>query len=147
MTRAATVCVLILLSTGCGAKQDAGAQAAERPQIGEKPEMSTAWRSTPLAVHSQPTAVREGAAPLVYMVEGGSMIRVHDLTDKSDLARAHVPARTIVRVDGRRGVVYGDAAVLDGPLPEGHRYVIFVDPTGENVARQGVVHPRPRDAR
>jgi hypothetical protein len=139
--------VLILIGAGCGAKQAAEPRAAGRPQIGAKPEMSTAWRSTPLAVHAQSTAVRQGAAPLVYMVEGGSMIRVHDLTDKRDLARSHVPARTIVRVDGRRGVVYGDDTVFGGPLPAEHRYVIFVDPVGENVARQGVVQPRPRGAR
>jgi hypothetical protein len=147
MTRGATVCVLFLIGAGCGAKQDAQPQAEERPRIGEKPEMSTAWRSTPLAVYAQPTAVKEGAAPLVYMVEGGSMIRVHDLTDQRDLARSHVPARTIVRVDGRRGVIYGDAVVFGGPLPAEHRYVIFVDSVGENVARQGVVQPRPRGAR
>jgi hypothetical protein len=98
-------------------------------------------------VRSQPTPVREGAAPLVYMVEGGAVIRVHDVTDKRDLAGGFVPARSIVRVDGRRGVIYGRDVVFAGPLPGGHRYVIFVEPDGENVARQGTVQPRPRDAR
>lgn len=75
------------------------------------------------------------------------MIRVHDLNVKRDLAQAFLPARSIVRVDARNGVIYGDETVLPGPLAADHRYVIFVDPTGENVARQGVVQPRAPGAR
>lgn len=111
------------------------------------PEMATAWRSTPLPSRAEPTAVKQGPAPLVYLVEGGAVIRVHDVDAKRDLARAFVPARAIVRVDARNGVVYGDETVAPGPLPEGRRYVIYVDPAGENVARQGTVQPRPRGAR
>lgn len=91
--------------------------------------------------------MKEGTAPLAYLAEGGAVIRVHDSNAKRDLARAFVPARSIVRVDARNGVIYGGETVLPGPLEAGHRYVIFVDPTGENVARQGVVQPRSRGAR
>lgn len=147
MRRRATVCVLVLVGAGCGASQEAKPQAAGTPVVDTKSDLSAGWRTTQLPVRAQPTAVKEGAAPLVYMVGGGSMIRVHDLTDQRDLSRAFVPARSIVRVDARRGVIYGDENVFAGPLPADHRYVIFVDPNGENVARQGVVQPRPREAR
>ena len=75
------------------------------------------------------------------------MIRVHDASGKRDLASGFVPARSLVRVDARRGVIYGDEIVFAGPLPENGQYVIFVEPTGDNVARQGVIQPRPRNAR
>jgi hypothetical protein len=109
--------------------------------------LSRAWQTRALPSRAQSTAVKEGAAPLVYLVESGAVIRVHDQTSKRDLARGFAAPRSIVRVDGRRGVIYGDDTLLAGPLPEDHRYVIFVEPAGENVARQGVVQPRPRDAR
>ena len=148
MTRAFTACVILIVTgAGCAGKGDAEPQAAQPVRLDVKPEMSTGWRTTQLPTLSQSTAVREGAAPLVYLVEGGGMIRVHDLTDKRDLSRSFVPARSIVRVDGRRGIIYGEDVAFAGPLPDDHRYVIYVDPTGENVARQGVIQPRPRDAR
>ena len=133
----------MLSGAGCGAKP----QAAKPAVTVGRPELAEAWQSTPLPARAEPTPVKEGPAPLVYLVEGGAMIRVRDVSANRDLARSFVPARAIVRVDGRRGVVYGDDTVSAGPLPEGRRYVIFVDPTGENVARQGTVQPRPRGAR
>jgi hypothetical protein len=133
----------ILCSAGCGAKP----QAAEKRRLTGKPDLSSAWQSTPLPSRAQSTPVKEGPAPLVYLVEAGAVIRVHDMNAKRDLTRSFVPARSIVRVDARNGVIYGDETVLPGPLAADHRYVIFVDPTGENVARQGVVQPRARGAR
>jgi hypothetical protein len=133
----------MLVGAGCGAKP----RAAKPARTAGRPEFAQAWRSTPLAVHAEPIVVKEGAAPLVYLVEAGAMIRVRDVSGDRDIARADVPARTIVRVDGRRGVIYGQQTVFAGPLPEGHRYVIFVDPAGDNVARQGTVRPLPQRAR
>ena len=132
-----------MLAAGCGAKP----QAAKPAGTVGRPELAQAWQSTPLPAHAEPTAVKEGVAPLVYLVEGGAMIRVRDVSANRDLARSFVPGRTIVRVDGRRGVIYGSDTVFAGPLPEGRRYVILVDPTGENVARQGTVQPGPHQAR
>ena len=133
----------VLTCAGCGAKPQANRPAVT---VG-RPELAEAWQSTPLPARAEPTAVKDGPAPLVYLVEGGAVIRVRDASADRDLARAFVPARAIVRIDERRGVVYGDDTVLAGPLPQGRHYVIFVDPTGENVARQGTVRPRPREAR
>lgn len=134
----------ILAGAGCGAKPQAAKPA--RPPEG-RPEMSSAWESAPLPSHAQPTVVKEGAAPLVYLVEAGAVIRVRDATANRDLARGAVSPRAIVRVDERHGVIYGQETVLAGPLPEGHRYLIVVDPAGENVARQGTVRPPPQRAR
>jgi hypothetical protein len=141
---AMVACVGVLAAGGC-VTRDAKPQAPVKAR--SAPDLSTAWRTTRLPVRSQPTAVKEGMVPLVYLVESGAVIRVHDQTAKLDLARSFAAPRSIVRVDGRRGVIYGDDTLLAGPLAEDHRYVIFVEPAGENVARQGVVQPRPRDAR
>jgi hypothetical protein len=137
-------CVGILGAAGCGAKK--AAKHSPAPLAGSH-DTSSSWQTAPLPARAEPTAVKEGAAPLVYMVEGGATIRVRDVKSKLDLARAFVPARTIVRVDATRGVIYGDEVVYPGPLPEGGRYVVFVDPAGENVARQGTFQPRPHKAR
>jgi hypothetical protein len=140
---AMVACLGVLAGSGCAARRDAKPQA----KSGARPDMTTAWQTRALPSSAVPTPVKEGAAPLVYLVESGAVIRVHDQTSKRDLARSFAAPRSIVRVDGRRGVIYGDNTLFAGPLPEGHQYVIFVEPAGENVARQGVVQPRPRDAR
>ena len=133
----------MLVGAGCGARP----QAARPARAVGRPEMAQAWQSTPLPVHAEPTVVKEGAAPLVYLVDTGAVIRVRDATASRDLARSPVAARTVVRVDGRLGVIYGRETVFAGPLPEGHRYSIVVDPAGDNVARQGTVRPGPGAAR
>ena len=140
-----------ICAVGCSARQDTRPRATE-PSAPVRtsqalPDLSTAMQSTPLPSNAQPTPVKEGPAPLVYLVEGGATIRVRDETEKRELTQSFATARSIVRVDARRGVIYGDEALYPGPLPADHRYSIIVDPSGENVARQGVVQPRPRGAR
>ena len=140
---AAVLCVGVVGGGGC-----AGEPRAPEPEVVSRPpEMSTAWQSAPLPTNAQPTAVKMGAASLVYRVESGAVIRVREQNSERDLARGFVPAGSLVRVDGRRGVIFGEDTVFAGPLAEGERYVIVVEPGGENVARQGVIQPRARHAR
>ena len=106
--------------------------------VGSPPAVRKDGRMQPL---------KEGAAPLGYMVEGGAVIRVRDLAGNRDLSQAFVPGRSIVRVDARRGVIYGEHVAFAGPLPENGRYQVIVEPGGENVARQGTFQPTPRGAR
>jgi hypothetical protein len=111
------------------------------------PPLSETWQTSAVPTHAEPTVVKEGAAPLVYLVEGGAVIRVRDVTNNRDGASDFVPARSIVRVDGRRGVIYGDRVAFAGPLPENGRYQVIVEAQGDNVARQGTFQPAPRGAR
>ena len=144
--KAAFVILAGISAVGCGAGQSAKPQAVEQRAPARSsqtlPDLSTAWQSTPLPSRAQPTPVKEGPAPLVYLVEAGATVRVRDETDKRDLAQSFAAARSIVRVDQRRGVIYRDETIVPGPLPADHRYAIIVEPSGENVARQGVVQPR-----
>ena len=98
----------------------------------------------PLPVASQSVAVKEGSVPLVYLVEAPGVFRVHDMTSGQDLARGPAGGRSIVRLDARAGVVFGGETLYAGPLPKDHRYVIYLDPTGPNVARQGTFQLLPR---
>src|SRR5687767_13834730 len=113
-------CVGILGGAGCGSAKP---QAAERPvpplaASHVTPDQSSAWQTTALPSNAAPLPVKQGAAPLVYRVEGGTVIRVREENAKLDLARGFVPAGSLVRVDGRRGVIYGEDTVYPGPLAE-----------------------------
>ena len=105
-------------------------------------DQGAGWQTTALA-GSGPVAVKEGTAPLVYLVEAGGSFRVHDQTDRKDLARGAAPGRTVIRVDARSGVVFGSETLLAGPLPADHRYAIYLDASGPNFTRQGTFQPRP----
>jgi hypothetical protein len=120
-------------------KMDPGSTEAPVSSVAPMP----GWATMPLGVGAGPVVVKEGAAPLVYLAESGGTFRVHDGTERKDLARADVSGRTIIRVDARNGVVAGRETLLAGPLPADHRYVIYYDPQGPNYSRQGVFQPRP----
>ena len=135
-------CVSILSGVRCRPK--AAAAPSKAPT---RDDFAGAWRSTPLPARAESTLIKQGATPLVYLVETGATVRVRDESTKRDLAVSFAEARSIVRVDASRGVIYGDDTLAPGPLAAEHVYSIFVEPTGENVARQGTFQPRPPKAR
>lgn len=116
-----------------------GATAASRTK--KLPRIHRQYEETPLRVQQQPVAVAQGPAPLVHIFDIGCPIRVVDLTDNSQLATATVPDQTLVTIDARRGVMVGRDNVAPGPLPEGHRFAIYVDPTTDNVFRREIGTP------
>jgi hypothetical protein len=125
---------------GCGTMQPAE-PAVE--QTGPPPEREMAWEEHALggvaAMPARPVPVKEGPAPLVYMTQQGETVRVVESGSERMLAEMPVPARTIVRVDTRTGVVVGRQTLVRGPLPAGRRYAIVVVPQGENVSRTGTM--------
>ena len=122
-----------------------GATAAV-PQAVAPRDQASGWATTPLPLGAGPVVVKEGPAPLVYMVESSGAFRVHDQTDNKDLARAEALGRTIIRIDARSGVAMGRETLLAGPLPADHRYAIYLDPSGPNYSRQGTFQPRPQNS-
>lgn len=152
MNQASTtsVCIAVALAAGCakGTRRTlepdpAAKYGADTVDAPTGQQQSPGWTTTPLPVASESVAVKEGSAPLVYLVESPGTFRVHDLTTGQDLARSNAAGRSIIRVDGRTGVVFGGETLFEGPLKREHRYVIFRDPTGPNMARQGVFQVRP----
>jgi hypothetical protein len=89
----------------------------------------------------QAMPVVQGAAPLVYLVESATIVRVVDTTANQDLLRVPVTARTLIAVDANAGVRIGGATMKLGPLPAEHRYAIYLESNEENIVRSGTIRP------
>jgi hypothetical protein len=86
--------------------------------------------------------VRQGRSPLVYIVPEPAKVRVVDLSSGKNVAAGPVGAQTLVRIDDEHGVIFGDQTMRSGPLMASHVYQIFLDPSGENVSREGRFAPK-----
>lgn len=103
------------------------------------------WTSTPLKIEQKPVAIAEGEPPLAHIFSSTAAIRIVDVTSNAQLAATGVGERTLVSIDRLRGVTIGGQLIVPGPLPAGHHFAIYVDPTTENVQRQGIGLPAPID--
>ena len=136
-----TACAIaIALGVGCKSAKAADAQAEADREVAELRKKAK-WDEQPTPFKQEPVVVTQGPTPLVYLFDIGGPIRIIDLTTKSQLAAATVPDRAIVRVDDRNGVTIGQKNLIPGPLPPGHTYGIYLDPTTPNVYRQGIGPP------
>ena len=111
---------------------------APPPPIEEK-------RSDPVTMQKSVPAkpVREGTAPLVYLLPAGGTVRIVDKTASIDLASAGAEARSIIRIDDLTGVQIGKETLLKGPLPAGHEYEIYLTTGTANEVQHEVVRPVP----
>ena len=122
-------------------------EAIERKWEIQKPAPATAQVSdTSLPVPAQPTAVKRGRLPLVYLVETEAPIVVTNDSTETRLAQATVPARTIVRIDAQ-GVFFGRQRVAPGPLAADDSYGIWIEPASGSTVRRGSMAPSPSPAR
>ena len=148
----AVAIVLAAACAGCGNKsrepdrqqRRAGRDAPPRERewrIDRPPPTTTQTSSTPLPVTVQPTLVKRGLAPLVYLVESPAIVSVVDLNSDQRLASGPVGARTIVRIEPRTGVVFGEQSVAPGPLPPDHQYGIYVESGQGSEIRNETVEP------
>lgn len=99
------------------------------------------WQDQALEIKQEPVAVAQGSTPLAFIFATGGPIRVVDLTSGVTIASATVANQTLVRVDDRNGVIVNKVTVAPGPLPAGHQYAIYSDPTTANVMRHGIGPP------
>jgi len=109
----------------------AAAAAADNRDVGQ-------WEEKTIPLEQSSVAVKQGPTPLVHIFDFAAPIRVVDLTTGQKLLSIDVPARALVRVDDRHGVTVGSDNVYPGPLPAGHQYGIYADPTTPNTYRRGV---------
>ena len=147
MNRAHIIFVLLMAGSGMlGGMASGCAHKKATTQFTEEdiPRVQTRWQQSPLRVNQEPTAVRQGQTPLAYIFVTGGPVRVVDLTAKIQVASGVVTDQTLVRVDDRPGVMAGQQTLTPGPLPTGHEYVIYADPTTDNVFRSGVGAPAPQ---
>ncbi len=114
----------------------------------EKPTTMPSFYGTagqaPIAAEAQPTLVEQGEPPLAYRVESSVTIRVTDMTAGQTVATARMKAGDYVAVTGDNGVVMAGERIVKGPLPEDHRYGIYVEQPSKNVFQSGVIEPAPR---
>ncbi len=115
-----------------------------RDQARPRPPTTQIITERPLPPHAQPTLIKQGKSPLVYMSVGTATLRFVDMTaNESELARALVQPRQIVRIDAVRGVMLGENVLRPGPLPADHTYGIWLEPDGSNYSRNSIVNPQP----
>ena len=121
---------------GCKAQpHEPSASPASRPTA--QGTDSTPWEEKALPLEQSSVAVKQGPTPLAVIFDVAAPIRVVDMTTGQRLLSIDVPARALVRVDDRHGVTVGSENVYPGPLPAGHQYGIYADPTTPNTYRRG----------
>ena len=139
MRRVAVLMFAVAVMMGCHHEKKA---AKDEPTT--KPTLYGMAGQGTLAVQSQPTLVQSGEPPLAYRAESNVTVRVTDMSAGKTVASAPVKAGEFVAVTEKNGVVLAGENVLKGPLPEGHRYGIYIEQPSANMFRSGAVIPEPR---
>ena len=130
----------LVLAVSLSACKSGNQQAAAAPTTVPVPEET--WTSRPIAVPvQQARPVKEGSAPLFYLVESAATVRIVDMTSKRDLVVAPAGRRSLVSVDADAGIKVAGSTMRPGPLPADHRYGIFLENDEANVVRSGIIQP------
>ena len=130
------VTLILVLLAACGL---ARCKAQQEPSITDDlPHLNATSEQQPMQFEQQPVAVTEGPAPLAHIFDVGGPVHVVDTTSNIRIAVGVVPDRTLVRVDQRKGVIFGKEQITPGPLPADHRFAIFAGPTTDNTYRRTV---------
>src|SRR3954470_4215747 len=85
--------------------------------------------------------VKQGPAPLVYIVESGGPIRIVQMETGTTLGSAFASPGNIVSVDESAGVRVGRELLMKGPLPAGRTYGIYLENQDENQMESQRVRP------
>ena len=85
--------------------------------------------------------VKQGPAPLAYIVEAGSLVRIVEAETGATVAEAIAPPRSIVSVDEQAGVRVGNDLLVKGPLNAGRTYQIFLEDSDENTFNNVRIRP------
>ena len=135
------VCALLVI-TGCRTRS-AEPEHADDPQplptTVPAPVTRTEQRQLPRLGQERP--VKEGRAPLAYMVESAANVRIVDLETKQTLVTAAVEEVSPLLIDEKRGIRIGRQQLLAGPLPAGRRYAIYLDSEEAGYFRTGITEP------
>ena len=102
------------------------------------------------AVGISGTPVRAQEPTLDLKPEANATLRFVDITaNNTELARALVKPRQIVRIDARRGVMLGETIIRPGPLPNDHQYGIWLEPETGDMMRDTTLRiaPQPDNAK
>jgi len=142
-----TAIVAAGLAGGCGAEKHRshpGPLNRGEVELIKPPPTTSTTEQRPLPIRANPTLVKQGPTPLVYLVETGDpiFVVVTDLTTGVNLARVACAGRTIVRVESRNGVYVGTKQALAGPLPSAHSYGIYIEVDQPSIMENRVIRPQ-----
>ena len=126
-----------LASTGCKSRESEGLERI--------PPTTQIVTERPLPRVVEPTLITSGTLPLVYISEAEAVLRFTDLSADVEIVRARVPARQLVRIDARRGILIGESVLHPGPLNPDHRYGVWLSPGNEDYIRQTTIKPESLD--
>jgi hypothetical protein len=101
----------------------------------------------PLTVPAQPTLIKQGLPPLVYMSESAATLKFTDMDADTDLASTEVTPRQFISIDAQTGIRVGSSVVVAGPLRPEHRYGIWLEPDRNNSIRTTTIQPIPERSR
>ncbi len=90
---------------------------------------------------AQPMPVKEGPAPLVYLLETAGRVRVMEVESGAVIAESPAMPRSIVSIDQRVGVKIGNQLLVKGPLASDRTYRIYLETGGANEFRQQTITP------
>jgi hypothetical protein len=85
--------------------------------------------------------VKQGPAPLAYIVETGGTVRIADADSGVTLAEEVASPASIVSVDEQAGIRVGQDLLVKGPLAGGRTYQIFLENPTENEFRNETIVP------
>lgn len=120
----AVASTVVLSATGCATKPGPTSAPSEhdRPASNLKVQSINQTLSPPVQV----LPVKQGPAPLVYIVESTTRVRVVESETGVILCDVGAKPRQIVSVSERNGILVGDVVVRPGPLPANRHFAIYL---------------------
>ena len=109
-----------------------------------RPSLYGTASQTTIAAESQPVLVQSGELPLAYRVGAKVTVRVTDMNAGQTLMSMPLKDGDYVAVTADNGVIVDGEKVVKGPLPQDHRYGIYLDKPSANVFGSGAIKAGPR---
>jgi hypothetical protein len=140
-TASAMLAMAAAIAFGCHRQAASEAPVAGSAEFSmQLPTRSENWQSRTIPAPTSDAPIKAGRAPLVYMTETASTVRISDMTSGQELLPPlDVPARTLISVNSTSGITIGRSNVRRGSLPDDHDYGIFLVPSPFNEFRTGTV--------
>ena len=132
--------IIATLMIGCRARRHGSKTAPQPPTTAPTPVIErTEGSFRPPPAPNLP--VKQGPAPLAYIVEAGGTIRIVEAETGATVGEAIAAPRSIVSVDEQAGVRVGNELIVKGPLVAGKTYQIFLEGPDENVFSNQRIRP------
>src|SRR2546423_13458194 len=124
--------IIATLMIGCRAHRHRSKKAPQPPTTAPTPVIErTEGSFRPPPAPNLP--VKQGPAPLAYIVEAGGPVRIVEAETGATGAEAIAPPRSIVSIDQQTGVRVGNELLVKGPLIAGRTDQTFLGSPDEDT--------------